>query len=94
VASLPLLMLLLSLFSFLMTPPSLALSRHHEHAADRYGLELTRDCCAAATGFIALQEQNLSVPRPGLLYRWLRASHPPIGERVDFINAHCARLSR
>jgi len=92
-ASLPLLMLLLSLFSFVMTPPSLALSRHHERAADRYGLELMPDCCAAATGFIALQEQNLSVPRPGLLYKFFRASHPPIGERVDAINAYCARTS-
>src|SRR5262249_37336967 len=63
VASLPLLMLLLSLFSFVIAPPLLALSRHHEHVADRYGLELTHDCCAAATAFIALQEQNLSVPR-------------------------------
>ena len=93
-ASLPLLMLLLSLFSFVMTPPSLALSRHHERAADRYGLELNPDCCAAATAFVALQEQNLAVPRPGLLYKLFRASHPPIGERVDAINAHCARSSR
>jgi STE24 endopeptidase len=90
VASLPLLMLLLALFSFLLTPPSLALSRHHERAADRHGLDLTGDCCAAATAFIALQEQNLSVPRPGPLYKLFRASHPPIGERVDAINAYCA----
>ena len=90
-ASLPLLMLLLSLFSLVMTPPSLALSRHHERAADRYGLQLNPDCCAAATAFVALQEQNLAVPRPGLLYKLFRASHPPIGERVDAINAYCAR---
>jgi Zn-dependent protease with chaperone function len=92
-ASLPLLMLLLSLFSFAMTPPSLALSRHHERAADRYGLDLNPDCCAAATAFVALQEQNLAVPRPGLLYKLFRASHPPIGERVDTINAYCAARS-
>jgi Zn-dependent protease with chaperone function len=89
-ASLPLLMLLLSLFSFATTPPTLALSRYHERAADRFGLELTGDCCAAATAFVALQEQNLVVPRPGRLHKWLRASHPPIGERVDAINAYCA----
>lgn len=33
----------------------------------------------------------LAVPRPGLLYKILRASHPPIGERVDFINAYHPR---
>ena len=36
---------------------------------------------------------NLAVPRPGLLYKLFRASHPPIGERVDAINAYCARTS-
>jgi STE24 endopeptidase len=90
VASMPLLTLLLSLFSFVLTPPALALSRYHERQADRFGLELTRDCRAAATAFIALQQQNLAVPRPGRLYKIFRASHPPIGERVDFINATCA----
>ena len=88
VASLPLLMLLLTLFSLVITPAALAFSRTHEHAADRFGLELTRDNRAAATAFVALQEQNLAVPRPGLLYKIFRASHPPIGERVDFINSY------
>lgn len=87
-ASLPLLMLLLSLFSFLIGPAALALSRHHEQQADRFGLDLTRDNHAAATAFVELQTQNLAVPRPGLLYKIFRASHPPIGERVDFINAY------
>jgi STE24 endopeptidase len=90
-ASLPLLMLLLSLFSFLIAPAALALSRYHERQADRFGLDLTRDNHAAATAMVALQRQNLAVPRPGLLYKILRASHPPIGERVDFINAYRAR---
>ena len=88
VASMPLLMLLLSLFAMVMTPAMLALSRHHERAADKFGLALTRDNFAAATAFVALQEQNLAVPRPGRLYKLFRASHPPIGERVDFINGY------
>ena len=87
-ASLPLLLLLLSLFSLLISPASLALSRYHERQADRFGLDLTRDNHAAATAFVKLQRQNLAVPRPGLLYKIFRASHPPIGERVDFINAY------
>jgi len=91
VASMPLLMLLLSLFSTAITPAMLALSRHHERAADRFGLDLTRDNHAAATAFVALQEQNLAVPRPGRLYKIFRASHPPIGERVDFINSYRSR---
>jgi Zn-dependent protease with chaperone function len=90
-ASLPLLLLLLSLFSFLISPAALALSRYHERQADRFGLDLTRDNHAAGTAFIALQRQNLGVPRPGLLYKIFRASHSPIGERVDFINAYRPR---
>jgi len=88
VASMPLFMLLLSLFAAVITPAMLALSRRHERAADVFGLELTGDKQAAASAFVALQEQNLAVPRPGRLYKLLRASHPPIGERVDFINAY------
>jgi Zn-dependent protease with chaperone function len=88
VASMPLLMLLMSLFSFVLTPPALALSRHYEHEADRFGLDLTCDREAAATAFVALEQQNLSVPRPGRLYQLFRASHPSIGERIDFINAY------
>ena len=87
-ASMPLFMLLLSLFSLVISPAMLALSRYHEHEADRFGLELTHDNHAAATAFVALQQQNLANPRPGWLYKVFRASHPPIGERVDFINGY------
>jgi STE24 endopeptidase len=88
VASLPLLMLLLTVFSLAISPAALALSRYHERQADRFGLDLTHDNTAAATAFVTLQQENLAVPRPGLLYKIFRASHPPIGERVDFINAY------
>ncbi len=88
VASLPLLMLLLSVFSLLIGPATLALSRHHEHEADRFALELTHDNHGGASAFVALQRQNLAVPRPGWLFKLFRASHPPIGERVDFMNAY------
>jgi Zn-dependent protease with chaperone function len=87
-ASMPLLLLLLSLFSLVISPALLALSRHQEHEADRFGLELTHDNHAAATAFVALQEQNLANPRPGFFFKLFRASHPPIGERVDFINGY------
>jgi STE24 endopeptidase len=86
VASFPLLMLLAGAVSLVVSPAVLAFSRHQEHEADRFGLELTRDNRAAATAFVRLQEENLGVPRPGRLYVLLRASHPPLGDRVDFAN--------
>ncbi|HXI55453.1 MAG TPA: hypothetical protein VNO55_05310 [Polyangia bacterium] len=41
-----------------------------------------------------MHRQNLDVPRPGLLYKILRDSHPPLGERIDFINAYRPRRQR
>jgi Zn-dependent protease with chaperone function len=86
VASLPLIIVLFSLASLVVTPVALALQRHFEHEADRFGLEITRDNYAAATAFVTLQQENLGVPRPGPLYVWWRASHPTLGDRIDFSN--------
>ena len=87
-ASLPLIMLLFSLFFFVLSPFVLAISRHYEHESDRFGLELTRDNHAAASAFAKLQQENLGNPRPGALYKLWRASHPPLGERIDFCNTY------
>ena len=43
---------------------------------DQFGLEITRDNHNAATAFVKLQMENLSNPRPGLLYKLWRT--PPI----------------
>jgi Zn-dependent protease with chaperone function len=86
VASLPLILVLFSIASLVVTPVALAMQRHFEHEADRFGLEITRDNYSAATAFATLQQENLGVPRPGPLYIWWRASHPPLGERIDFSN--------
>jgi STE24 endopeptidase len=88
VAALPLLMLLTNLFSFLIVPAALAYSRHNEHEADRFALEVTRDNHAFGTAFVKLQTENLGTPRPGWLYVLWRAGHPPIGSRIDFANAY------
>ncbi|MFL5546423.1 MAG: M48 family metallopeptidase [Gemmatimonadales bacterium] len=87
-ASLPLLLLLSTAVSLITTPLVLAYTRHQEHEADRFGLELTRGNHAAATTFVRLQQENLAVPRPGALYRLWRGSHPPLGDRVDFANRY------
>jgi len=88
VASLPLVLLLITLGSLLVRPLPLAFSRHIEHEADRFALELTRDNRAAATAFVELQQTNLSMPRPGPWYVWWRGSHPSLGDRIDFANGY------
>ena len=88
VASFPLLLLLGSIVSLILTPAVLAFNRHQEHEADRFALEITRANRAAATTFVRLQQENLSVPRPSALYMIWRGSHPSLGDRVDFANRY------
>lgn len=88
IASLPLILLLVSLFSLVIGPVGNAYSRWQEHEADRFGLEITRGNHAAATAFVKLQQENLDIPRPGLLYKLWRAGHPLLGERIDFCNEY------
>jgi STE24 endopeptidase len=88
IASLPLLLLMAQLFFFLTGPISNAFSRHLEHEADCFGLEITQDSGAAASAFVKLQEENLAHPTPGALFVFWRASHPPLGERVNYCNTY------
>lgn len=89
IASLPLLILLISVFSFLLTPLSNFVSRAMEHEADIFGLEMTRNNEAAAKAFLVLQQEDLGNPWPGKVYTWWRASHPSLGERIEFCNHYC-----
>ena len=86
VASLPLLLLVTSVFSLAIEPAQLALTRHMEHEADRFGLEITQTSHSAGTAFVKLQEDALGNPWPGPLFKLWRASHPPLGERIEFSN--------
>jgi len=93
VASLPLVLMLVQVAFLVLSPVALAYSRYQEHEADRFGLDLTRTSHSAGTAFVKLQEENLSNPRPGLLFKIFRSSHPSIGERVDFCNTYHPWLS-
>jgi Zn-dependent protease with chaperone function len=88
IGSFPLLLLLGSLVSLILAPAVLAFNRYQEREADRFALEITRDNRAAATTFVRLQEENLTLPRPGRLYTLWRGSHPSLSDRVDFANRY------
>ena len=88
IASWPFILLFFTVGNLALDPFILAFSRHLEHEADRFALEITRDNHADATASIKLQIENLSVPRPGLFYKLWRASHPSVGERIDFANTY------
>jgi STE24 endopeptidase len=88
-ASLPVLLLLLSVFSFVVTPIGSAFSRYLEHQADQYGLEVTHGLTpdsgqVAAQAFQVLGEVGLSDPDPNPMNVFLFYDHPPISDRVHF----------
>lgn len=88
-ASLPALLLLLSVFGFLTEPIGNTFSRHIEHEADIYGLEVTHGLIpnssqVAASAFQILGEVNLSDPHPSKFIKIWLYNHPPLDERVQF----------
>lgn len=88
-ASLPVILLLLSVFSLVSQPLGTAYSRYLEHQADIYGLEVTHGLTpdatqAAARAFQKLGEKGLVYPSPHPLYVLWAFGHPPIHERVRF----------
>ena len=85
-AALPLGILLILIVVLAGVPVSMAFSRHLEHEADRFGLELNHNNHAAATAFVKIQQNNLGIPRPpAIVMIWL-GTHPSIGDRIDFCN--------
>jgi Zn-dependent protease with chaperone function len=88
-ASLPLLMLIFAVLSFLGEPVANGFSRHLEHQADIYGLEVTHGILpnepeTAAQDFQMLGEKSLSYPYPNRLLVLWAYDHPPIAERLRF----------
>jgi Zn-dependent protease with chaperone function len=92
-ASLPILFLLLSFFGFLVTPIQNAYSRHLEHQADQYGLEVVHGIVpdvpdVAAQSFQILGDIDLEEPSPSWLVRFWFYDHPPIAERILFARSY------
>ncbi len=81
-SSMPLIVLVLSVFLFLASPVIATFSRIQEHQADRFGLEATRDPVAAASallkfGRLDLDEYHVNPWIEALLYE-----HPSLERRV------------
>jgi STE24 endopeptidase len=94
-SSLPLLLLLAGLLSFLGEPLGSTFSRHLEHQADVYGLAITQPVTkdasqAAAQSFQLLGQNSYSYPTPSPFLVFWSYSHPPIAERIRFVlsNSH------
>ena len=92
-ASLPALLLLFSIITFVCNPVGSAVSRHFEHQADQYALEVTRELTpdsgqVAAQAFQVMGDLGLSDPDPNPVYVFMFFDHSPIRDRVQFSLAY------
>ncbi len=92
-ASLPLLMLILSVLTFLATPAFNAVSRHYEHQADQYGLEVIHGLVpdsprVAAMSFQKLGEVSLDYPHVNKFWEFWAWNHPTIASRMIFAQTY------
>src|SRR5206468_10450865 len=87
-AALPWLLLVAAVIGFILSPVTSAFSRHIEHQADQFGLELTHLNEAMASSFVKFAEDSKADPRPPRFIEWWRYSHPSLGRRIDFVLAY------
>lgn len=87
-ASIPLLGATITLVAFFAQPAINAFSRFQEHQADIYALELTHLNDAGARAFLKLGVQNKANPEPSALETIMLWSHPPLVERVRFMQTY------
>jgi len=87
-ASLPLIVLLLSVFWLSASPALNLFTRHIEHEADRFGLELTHENRAMGQLFANEITQHGETAEWDLFFLILRATHPSNADRVRFANAY------
>ena len=89
-ASLPALVLVLMVLSFLATPAFNSVSRYYEHEADRYALEVTHgvvpDARQAAIQYFQISGAiNLADPDPSPFIVFWFFDHPSRPQRIHFI---------
>src|ERR1700680_892554 len=92
-ASLPVLVFIILIFNFIFTPIDNAYSRHLEHQADQYGLEVVHGIVpnapqVAAQSFQILGEIDLDEPSPSTAVKMWFYDHPPINERILFAQTY------
>jgi Zn-dependent protease with chaperone function len=84
-AALPWLLVLSGIIAFLISPATSGFSRHVEHQADVFSLDLTHLNEPIASAFVKFAEDSKEDPRPPRFIEWWMYSHPSLGRRIDFV---------
>ncbi len=91
-ATLPLLLVALSVFGLATMPLSNGWSRWREVLADRYALEMTGQPQAFISAMTRLANQNLAETEPPAWVEFLLHSHPSISKRVALAQTYSQQL--
>jgi STE24 endopeptidase len=84
VASLPLILLIFTIYGIITMPVSPAFSRHLERQADRFALDMTHNKEAFVSTMDKLAYMNLANPNPSPVIEFLLYDHPSISKRIKF----------
>ncbi len=91
-ATIPLLLALIALFSFIVMPLNNAFSRYVEYQADEYALQSTHMIEPFKAAMTRLANQNLSDIAPSPLIEFLFYDHPSVAKRLKHADAYQTRL--
>jgi Zn-dependent protease with chaperone function len=88
-ASLPIILIVLTLVVFLASPALNGISRHFEHQADQFGLEVAYGVVpdpntADVQSFQIMAQEDLEDPDPSPFIRFWLYTHPSTEERIRF----------
>jgi len=89
IASLPMVLIFLSVMSFVFAPISNSVSRSMERACDKYGMDMSGVSGeTAAIAFDKLSVFNLSDPDPNPIIEFWFYSHPALDKRMAFVRSY------
>jgi STE24 endopeptidase len=71
--------------NFFLSPVGRAISRKFEREADFYSLEIIKTAKPLVTALKKMAKENLSNLRPHPLYVFFNYSHPPLLERIKYL---------
>ncbi len=89
IASLPLMLVVLTFMVFLSAPLVNGISRHYEHQADQFGLEVAYGIvanpnAAEVESLQILGNEDLADPDPNPFIKFWLYTHPPLDDRIRF----------
>jgi STE24 endopeptidase len=73
--------------NFFMSPLGMAISRKFEREADFYSLGILKTAKPLSTALKKMAKENLSNLTPHPLYVCFNYSHPPLLERIEYLEA-------